>query len=184
MGRIHQGVSVGAWLVSALLPACSNEEDSYERPAGRGTAACQAWQKSMCDLVVKCGGLSERECVDNFYGMSCLSDSVAQSCATSLASASCAGIPAGCDVPDVVDPAPAVAACNALIAATCQRGVDCGGTTMAACTSEAAASLDCSTAMAYTLDYEKCMSQIGALACTATALPDSCTSVILQNPGS
>jgi hypothetical protein len=164
--------------VAFLLGACNDEKDDYVRPTGRGSAACQAWQKSICDFVVKCSNHTEEDCVDNYYGITCLSDEQAQSCATALASASCATPPSNCDLTDIADRAPAVTACNTYIDAMCQRTAECSAGTVEACKVEAASALDCSLAIAYATSFETCISEVGALACTADDLPETCVDAI------
>jgi NAD(P)H-hydrate repair Nnr-like enzyme with NAD(P)H-hydrate dehydratase domain len=131
--------------------------------------------------VGECSSRTRAECIENYFGVTCRDDAQAEQCATNLAAATCstaATAVAGCDLSDVADPAPAVAACNSLLTAVCNHDVNCGANTLEACLAEAATSIDCSQAVAYTLDYETCMSEIASAACSVTELPPSCQDVI------
>jgi hypothetical protein len=178
-----QELVFGAVILTCAASGCGGEDDGYKRPPGRGSAACQAWQKAICDyIVLDCSAISEKECVENYYGVTCKSDATAQSCAAALANASCNAPPSGCDLFDMADPAPAVAACNAFVDTACQHIVGCSSQTLDACHAEASANLDCSAALAYTPSYETCLSDIPAQACDAPDAPASCEGVIRLNP--
>jgi hypothetical protein len=173
----------GAVILACAALGCGGEDDGYKRPQGRGSAACQAWQKAICDYVaLDCHAVSEKACVENYYGVTCKSDTTAQSCAAALESASCGTGPVGCDLSDMADPAPAVVACNALVDATCQRAVECGAESLDTCRAEASAGLDCSAALAYAPAYESCLGDVAQLACTAADLPAICNGVIRLTP--
>jgi len=168
-------------VTSSLLLACSSDDGhGYTRPVGRGSAACQAWQKAFCDFAaVECGLTTEASCVDTYYAVSCNSDANAQNCATQLDNSTCnMGMPAGCNLTDLADPAPAVTACNNMLTAYCAKGASCGKTTADACLALMQSQLDCTKAIGYTANYESCMSGIANLACTASASPATCDGVI------
>jgi len=167
--------------LTCLTVACSsNDNHAYVRPTGRGSTACQAWQKAFCDLAaVECASTTEEKCVDTYYSITCNSDEKAQACATALDNSTCAtGLPANCNVTDLADPAPAIAACNALVDALCQKESDCGASTVDTCKTQIGSTLNCSTAIGYTPGYDTCISDLSKLACSAANLPSSCTDVI------
>lgn len=166
--------------ITFLLLGCDSDESSgTTRPAGRGSAACQAWQKALCDHAVECGLAPEASCVETYYSVTCNSDANAESCATAFESATCTtALPAGCNIDDLADPAPAVDACSAMLSAYCDKGIACGQTTVETCLPMMQKSLDCTTAIGYTSNYEGCMSDIAKLDCSASSPPDSCDGVI------
>jgi hypothetical protein len=176
-----RGWCVGVAVASLLLSCSSNDESPYVRPKGRGSAACQAWQKAFCDFAaLDCGAVSEQQCVESYYSISCNSDETAQSCATALDNATCTGgLPAGCSVDDLADPAPAVAACNDLINAVCtKQSTDCGQGTLEQCLTTSQTQLDCTKAIGYGASYETCLSDLQKMACSASSLPGTCKNVI------
>lgn len=180
MKQLHRLVC--AIVTFSIVSGCSSKNESgYVRPKGRGSAACQAWQKAFCDLVaVECNRLTEAECVDNYYSISCNSDEKAQSCATALDNATCAtGLPQGCNLDDLADRQPAIDACNGLVESICTKAAnDCHQGTVEECHSELGSSLDCSLAIGFTSGYDSCMSDISQLSCSAAAMPNSCKEVI------
>ncbi len=173
-----------ALAVASLSYACGGGSDSkgYVRPTGRGSAACQAWQKALCDYAtLECkSNLTEQTCVNEYYGISCLSDATAQSCATALESATCTTMPANCNVPDIADPTPAFDACNEYIDTMCTQAAACGAVTHDQCVTDAQNSMDCSTVNSVGLNYETCIDDLKHLSCTAAALPTSCKGVIIS----
>jgi hypothetical protein len=178
-----RNVVLGAVISACCVAACGGDDDKYVRPPGRGSAACQAWQKSVCDYVaLDCNAMSERDCVANYYGVTCTSDTTARSCSAALDNAACGAAPSGCDLFDMADPAPAVTACNAFIDATCQHFVSCGSATLDACRATASASLDCSKAVAYAPSYESCLSDTAEQSCNASDPLASCKGVIKLKP--
>jgi hypothetical protein len=172
----------GLVAVASLLVSCSSDNGStYVRPKGRGSAACQAWQKAFCDFAaLDCKAVSEAQCVDTYYTITCNSDEKAQSCATAIDNASCSSDPiTGCNIDDLADPAPAVAACNSLLDAICKKeSTDCGQGTIEQCMTTLQAQLDCSKAIGYAASYETCLSDLAKMACNAPSMPGSCTDVI------
>jgi len=171
-------------VVGGFSLGCSSDDggDSNQPyPTGRGSAACQAWHEAICDLVGECSSRTRAECIENYFGVTCRDDAQAEQCATNLAAATCSSAATavvGCDLSDVADPAPAVAACTAYVNAFCTHNANCGAGTLETCLAQAATEVDCSQAMAYTLDYDTCMSELASAACTATELPASCQDVI------
>lgn len=178
MMKINGLVAV-ALVGSIAAAACKNDDSGYERPNGRGSTACQAWQKAFCDFVaLDCKALSEAACVDSYYGVTCLSDETAQTCAAALNEASCGGVPSGCNPKDIADPEPAIAACDAYVHSVCQRAAECGGPTLDECIASTQGTLDCTKALAYGASYETCIREIANLACSAAEVPKSCNEVI------
>ena len=168
--------------IASLSSACSSSSNgsTYVRPKGRGSAACQAWQKAICDYAtLDCkSNLTEQDCVNEYYGITCLSDTTAQSCATALDSATCTVMPANCNLQDIADPAPAIAACNGFIETACNASVACGASTHDQCITEFQSALDCSTVNSLGLSYESCMSDVAKLSCNAD-LPASCQGIFI-----
>lgn len=179
MMRIKGLVAV-AFVGSLVSFACGKDDaGGAERPKGRGSTACQAWQKALCDFAaLECKALSEAACVDNYYGVTCASDETAQSCVSALEQASCGPVPAGCDPMDIADPEPAIAACDAYVNSVCQRQMECGGGPVEECIASARTELDCSKAIAYGAGYDVCLGEVKGLACSAAELPQSCNDVI------
>lgn len=170
--------------VASLLMGCNSADDnSYVRPTGRGSTACQAWQKAVCDFAaVRCGIVAETVCVDTYYSITCNSDATAQSCTSAIQAATCTtGLPAGCNIDDLVDPAPAVTACDNLLTAVCNKVAECGGGTVEACVTKQQTQTDCSTAVGYTARYEVCLSDVSKMTCTTASQPASCENVIKIN---
>ncbi len=162
--------------------AGSSGEQSGERPTGRGTATCNAWQNAVCDFVVtQCDVMTESQCIDNYFGVTCRDDQQARDCVADIKDADCMTGAAGCDIVDIADPEPAILACNDLLNAICARAEECGGSTIEACLAEAATGLECSAALGFTLEYETCMQDIEQMACSADGLPDSCQGAIQLN---
>jgi hypothetical protein len=181
MAMVDKGMAVClAVLVGLGLFACSEDDTGSTPPKGRGTTACQAYQKAFCNYAgVKCPtNITEQECINDYYGIECTSDDAAQSCATAFNAAICGNMPPSCQPIDIANRAPAVAACAAYIDALCNKGESCGGDPYDTCVAEATASLDCSTALSVGLSYETCISEIKNVACTTQVLPTSCMGVI------
>lgn len=170
-------------LTCATVACSSNDNHAYVRPTGRGSTACQDWQRAFCDLAaVECASTTEAKCVDTYYSITCNSDEKAQACATALDNATCAtGLPAGCNIPDLADPAPAIKACNDLLDTLCNKENECGAATVDACKTKLSADLNCATAIGYTPGYDTCMTELPKLSCSAADLPASCTDVIKTN---
>jgi len=130
--------------------------------------------------VARCGGsITDCQCYDQASAISCISDSVAASCADALGSSSCSTPPSGCDLSDLADPAPAQQGCQDFLGAVCNHDVTCTGTTLDACLADAAMQLDCSQAVGVKPQLDQCIAELGALACSATALPAPCDSAVL-----
>jgi hypothetical protein len=162
-----------------LALGCSNDDSGGGR-AGRGSAACQAWQQALCNYAARdCRVLDYDECSSDYAGVTCASDTLASSCTKALDSASCSNPPSGCDLSDIADPAPAVTACNEFISALCKRELECSGTTLLECQASLSSQLDCSLAIAYSLSYEACLSDVAAASCSTSSLPISCQDTIL-----
>jgi hypothetical protein len=168
-----------------LLNNCSGSHDSnsIDWTKGRGTAACQEWQQSLCNWASRCNLQDITTCATQNQQIECSSDTTAANCATSFDSASCSTVPAGCNVTDtngVVNAAPAIQGCNDWVDAICSKAVSCGayGTT-SACQTDMQSSLDCSTAIGLGLHFQDCMTQTAALTCSSTSTPAVCEDTIL-----
>jgi hypothetical protein len=79
--------------------------------------------------------------------VACVSDAEAMRCANALPSASCSGVPAGCDVPDIADRGVAMAGCEQLLTTICNFQTRCRGMDPAECLPEVRMLLDCSAAL-------------------------------------
>ncbi len=107
----------------------------------------------------------------------------ATDCATALNAASCMMPPAGCDLKDLADPAPAMAACNQFIDEVCNAMIRCDPTVMSAtCHQQTAAQIDCTKVIGAKLSFEQCISDLKSIACTATTAPMSCSGALLLAP--
>ena len=72
---------------------------------------------------------------------------------------------------DVADPTPAAKACDALRSLMCQRSITCGAsTTEADCVNNNP--VNCSLAIAFTLDYELCIDSVRMIDCDALVSKD------------
>lgn len=172
-----------AWLlVSGVLVVGCSSSSSDDAPKGRGSAACQKWQSTLCGWAKKCGVSAAQvaQCNEQARGVTCKSDELANSCTATLQSDSCSTAAVGCDIRDLADPAAAETACAGYLDAVCTSVERCGGATKADCLADPALAAVCPGAIAYTLDYEACLSQIKTVSCTAETLPAICTGVILK----
>jgi hypothetical protein len=80
----------------------------------------------------------------------------------------------------LADPAPAATACAGYLDAVCGSVERCGGATKAECLMDPQFATLCTGAIAYTLDYEACLSQVKVVACDAPTLPAICNGVVLK----
>jgi hypothetical protein len=183
-----------AWMTKALLllglgfalAACNGEDEkpgdtqnSCEAPEGeRGTAECKRYHAAYCDLASQCGQ-ELCDCIDQQSAVACVSDAEAMRCANALPSASCSGVPAGCDVPDIADRGVAMAGCEQLLTTICNFQTRCRGMDPAECLPEVRMLLDCSAALGLKPIYDQCLTDIDGLACTEMELPESCTGAVL-----
>lgn len=162
-----------------VLNACGGDDDG---PVGRGSAACQDWQDAICSFSAECGGLPRAQCLAQYQGVTCNSDSEASRC-SNLFNRGCSGITesefVACDIEAIANPAPARQGCHDLIDHYCARAVTCSSSTLDQCVAQQNASIDCEAAIALTLDFEDCIADVDALVCPDTALPDSCSGVLL-----
>jgi hypothetical protein len=151
----------GAFAVA--LVACGGGRETPTE--GRGTAACRIWQDSVCDWADRCeSALTREKCDVEYQGVVCRSDDMANQCARAFDSANCQAVPAWCGLDEIADPAPAAKACGALRSLMCRRSITCGAsTTEAACMK--ANPIDCSLAIAFTLDYESCIDSVQMVDC-------------------
>jgi hypothetical protein len=169
-------------LLTTALACSSNSSSTGTPPKGRGTAACNAWQTAICSWAARCGSPTAAECQDQADAISCISDQKATDCANAFNAASCAAPPANCDIKDLPDPAPALAACHQFLDELCAAQVRCEPTTTAdQCHQVVDAKTDCTKMIGVKLSFEQCISDIKALSCTATASPDSCKGALLSS---
>jgi hypothetical protein len=165
----------GAFVVA--LVACGGGRDTPTE--GRGTAACRIWQDSVCDWAIRCEAQITREaCDDQFQGVTCRSDAMANTCSKQFDSAGCQSLPPNCGMDEVADPAPAAKACDNLTGLICKRSVTCGlFESEEACFNES--KIDCSLSIAFTLDYEACIADVEKQECDVMVVPQICDSVII-----
>lgn len=168
-------------LSALVLAGCPDDSDGAGgSPPGRGSAACQDWQDAICAFAAdECSSLTRQRCDEQFKGVTCRSDSAATDCANAFNTATCMAVPPACDLSDIADPAPAQQACETLAARVCERQMECdAATTIESCRAALLMALPCDTAIAYTLDYESCLTAIDTISCTATELPEVCVGAI------
>jgi hypothetical protein len=128
-----------------------------------------------------CGSPIAATCQEQANAITCSSDAKAQSCANMLASAACTSPPAGCDIRDIADPAPAVAACNQFIDEICASNMRCDPSTTAdACRAQLVTMVDCTKVIGFKLGFEQCITEVKALKCDAMMLPMVCDGVLLR----
>jgi hypothetical protein len=185
---IHPAATTVAALLCSLavLPACGDDSAQDEAAhRGRGSVACQDWQDAVCDLASdRCGAIDRATCDAQYQGVVCRSDELASQCSNALNEASCTSAPLGCDVTDLADRAPAVAACNELLDAICARQARCGlDQPLQECLAEQRAQLgfDCQDALAVDLRYEQCLSMLEPDGC-APVMGATCAGVIRVAP--
>lgn len=170
---------------AVALVACGGASSMHggdrETPAdGRGTDTCRLWQDSVCDWVERCQPSIDRDdCDEQFQGVTCKSDMVANKCTDMIDSGGCDGVPNLCGPDEIADPAPAVHACEMIATRFCERAVTCGiAATQQDCLK--VEKQDCSGAFSFTLDYEDCMKQIDDLDCGVFLQPAVCKRVIVS----
>src|SRR5262249_30632209 len=135
--------TAAAALLTLTLSCSSPSNNGSSGPVGRGTAACNQWQTAICGWVTRCGAPLGTACAEQADAISCISDQKAQDCATALNGAGCTAPPAGCDLSDLADPAPAITACNQFTDELCAFEVRCDSTvTSDACHAQAAMALN------------------------------------------
>jgi len=166
-----------------LFVSCSGKNDtttpSVDWTAGRGTAACREWQRAYCELSAKCGGMALATCAAQAQQIACSSDTTASNCASALDAASCSAVPTSCEPTDLVDTAPAIQGCNAILTDWCNHNTKCGSTMpLDTCMSEQLATTNCNNAIGLALSFDTCVATITAAACTA-AFPSACEEMVL-----
>jgi hypothetical protein len=171
-------------LAVAMLVACRDSDPMSSPSQGRGTQACRDWQDAICAYATHCGAATREECDKQYEGVTCKSDSIAESCQKIFENSACGRAAASCDLNGVADPGPAARACDALIERFCDQGVTCGvWNTQEDCRADpSVAPIDCGHAIAYGLDYEACLAEIPSLDCTLFQLPALCENVIVMQP--
>jgi len=173
-------------LLLAASGCGGSKDDDGDDPAGGGTIvgggeACQAWRTSFCDLVERCG-VDATVCRQQVPAIACADESEADRCSAALDVAACDGVfPAGCDVPDIADRSAASQKCETFIDTLCGRSEECEAGSGAECSTAAATSLDCSTALGVMPSYDQCLDELAVLACTAAELPTPCQSLVLTD---
>src|SRR5262245_14180029 len=104
---------------STLALACGGPDTPAPAPKGRGTPACNQGQTAVCGWASRCGSPAAATCQDQANGITCASDQKASDCAAALNAASCLALPAGCQLRDLADPAPAAMACRQFLDELC-----------------------------------------------------------------
>jgi hypothetical protein len=179
-------------VLCALAVGCHGGDDDDDKaptcsvPAdARGSDACHAWQRAICNYAGKCGTLVQCDCIAQARAITCASDEEATRCTQALASAACSATNdlSGCDLVDMADPAPAVTACQAYVATFCVADERCGGGSAAVCATDAMNQIDCSAAIGVQPSMDQCLSEIETLACSAASAPKSCDNVLLLSDG-
>jgi hypothetical protein len=175
---------LSAALACCALVACNGDDVPGAEPPGRGSAACRDLQDALCDFAAdRCGVTDRTSCDDMFRGIECTSDEVASTCANTLNGAMCVSGAGGCDLAAVIDEAPAIARCEALVSAVCERTVACG-IDATDCALDMTQGLSCDQAVSIDLRYEECLEAIDMLACEGFAVPQVCASVVRVLPAS
>lgn len=169
-------------LASMMALACSSPSPSSNPPKGRGSPACNQWQTAICGWASKCGSPSAATCQDQANSIACISDQKAQDCANAFNSAACTSLPAGCDLRDLADPAPARMACQQFLDELCVAAMRCNPTTTAAqCDQQFASMINCTNAIGVKLTFEQCIADIKVLSCQATSSPPACTGALVSS---
>jgi len=128
-----------------------------------------------------CGSPNASSCPEQANAITCASDAKANSCANTITNSPCTTPPVGCDVRDVADPAPAVAACNQFLDEVCAWNTRCDpSTTAEACRAQLVTTVDCTKVIGFKLGFEQCMTEVKALACGTMMLPAVCDGVLLR----
>lgn len=173
------------------LTGCHGGDDDDNAPScpapanPRGSDACHAWQKAICSYATKCGTLTQCTCVDQASAISCISDDEATRCAQALGSASCSGTSdlAGCDLTQMADPAPAVAACQTYVSTVCTWAEGCGAGAASDCETMLMGTgsnmIDCSRAIGVKPIFDQCLTDLAKLSCSASSAPASCKDALL-----
>ena len=170
-----------ALLACCMASACGDDGGGAE-PIGRGTEACRDLQDATCDFASdRCRGVDRATCDATLRGIECRSDEQASACANALNEAACGTVTPSCDLRAVVDPAPAIAACQTVTQAFCDHNVRCGAADPDCAQSLAAMGVDCNQALSIDLRYESCLEAINALPCGSPA-PLACTQVVYVLP--
>jgi hypothetical protein len=188
-GRWVQGVPL---VLGAFVLGCHGGDDDDDKaptcsvPAdARGSDACHAWQRAICDYAAKCGTLVQCDCIAQARAITCASDDEATRCTQALASAACTATSelSGCDLVDMADPAPAIAGCQAYVSAFCSAGERCGGDTASDCEATAMGSgtsqIDCNNAIGVQPSLDQCLSELETVSCSAASAPKSCDHALL-----
>lgn len=170
-----------ALLLTLPLFGCGDPDSDDNGPPGRGTPACQQWQVAACNWLSECGGSTEQvsTCRDQASGITCVSDEAASNCVTELSANACTAAPVGCDIRDLADPAPALAACNQFVDAVCSAAERCGDS-KADCLAQPSVQNVCVGVIGHKPAFEQCIAELGSISCTATEGPPVCDGVILK----
>jgi hypothetical protein len=166
-----------------LGSACAHgDADDPASPTGstqQRSEACLKFQKSFCNWdVTMCATDSMTTCEDTASSLFCTSDDKANACTAAIPTATCASLPTACT--GVIDPGPAIAACNTLLDDYCAASERCGQGKKADCIATSASSMNCAQAIGASPAIDQCYSDLGSISCDtlAQSLPTSCTGVI------
>jgi hypothetical protein len=179
VGRLFGWVLAGAATLAAVGCSGSDDDEESGELSGGATPGCRAWQTALCDWIEDCGGVVDG-CREQVVMTVCRSDSEAEACSAEFGDAGCAAPPEGCDLVNIVDTAPAVAACESFVAAWCGYAEKCEPGSEELCVTESESSLGCSTALGVGASFDSCLDEIGLLECSSeVALPEPCRGVLL-----
>jgi hypothetical protein len=168
--------------VSPLASGCSSSSASSPGGGGRGSSACNDWQSAVCGFVQQCPGNNPALC-DQTKAIVCKSDPAASACAAKFHANGCSTDPTGCQLGDMADPAPAIAACKQFAQAICDTGVRCGGAVTTDCATSYETQLECNggKVLGVKLTFDSCLADLKVADCASTALPTSCNAVLLTS---
>jgi hypothetical protein len=182
-----RSVLIGLAAVGALSAACS-DGDGGAGAGGPGgipapTQKCVEWQNAICAYAAdKCAAAPKPDCLDDYTAMRCKSDAVAQTCIDRLATAECSDAPTlvECSLQTVVDPQPAIDACNRYVGEACKWLVRCGNSpSQADCEAQVRAELDCTRAIGVDgARFDRCVADLASHGCETTSVPESCRGVV------
>lgn len=168
------------WCLCLGLFACGDDAASSSGAedvgSGRGSEACQDWQDAVCDKATSCSA-DQAQCLRTYRALECVSDTKAQECTLAWQALESCDPPKGCDFPDVSDPAPAKARCQAFAEVLCAARERCEGMVEADCLDVTMTELKCDIALGTGLTFEDCITTLEGEC--VTSLPESCESVVL-----
>jgi hypothetical protein len=142
--------------------------------------ACDHYKRTFCEWVESCNLLLQPgACQEAAESIACREDvSEAERCTQAIERASCSNPPERCNLADIADPAPAIAACEAFVTEVCRALARCGSEQpLGECESDAMHSLDCTQAIGVKAGYDACLADLPQASCDEIA-PSSCERVL------